>query len=344
MARTLYAGRPGDLVAELFPDGRRLFLTLPVDVNGDPAGVALEVWDTPDGTRLTDLTDVDGNPITAVKVPAGTGQVPAFYGPDGVIGDLWLRDPEGDFTRLDIGPQGPQGPTGPQGATGPQGDTGPQGPQGVKGDTGDVGPANTLTIGTVVEGGAAGASIGGEAPNQTLDLTLPQGPTGPQGPQGIPGDTGPQGPQGDTGPQGPQGIQGETGSQGPTGPQGDTGPQGPQGPTGPQGPAGADAVDVHVTGLATTGTVTINAANGEGVYESGTLTGNITLAPINVPTSGPFIVEYRSVQHASAPKTVTLPTSKAMTKMDTPAAGKAFSVFLEWTAGANLRAWMSVEQ
>ena len=45
-----------------------------------------------------------------------------------------------------------------------------------------IGPANTLTIGTVTTGptnGTAAASITGTSPNQVLDLTLPAGPTGP---------------------------------------------------------------------------------------------------------------------------------------------------------------------
>ncbi len=67
----------------------------------------------------------------------------------------------------------------------------------------------------------------------------PQGETGPQGPQGEPGETGPQGPQGETGPAGPQGPQGETGPQGPQGEPGPAGPQGPQGEVGPAGPQGA---------------------------------------------------------------------------------------------------------
>jgi hypothetical protein len=49
---------------------------------------------------------------------------------------------------------------------------------------GPTGPSNTLTIGTVTSGGpnsTATASITGPSPNQTLNLTLKQGPTGPQG-------------------------------------------------------------------------------------------------------------------------------------------------------------------
>lgn len=47
-----------------------------------------------------------------------------------------------------------------------------------------VGPANTLTIGTV-DVGPADASITGDAPNQTLNLTIPQGPAGEDGDDGA---------------------------------------------------------------------------------------------------------------------------------------------------------------
>jgi len=133
------------------------------------------------------------------------------------------------------GPQGPQGvkgdkgdtgDTGPQGATGAKGDpgtnatvyvgtttTGEPGTQASvrnsgtennavlnftipQGATGAVGPANTLSIGSVTRGADASATITGDAPNQTLNLVLPKGDTGPTGP---------------TGPQGPQGVQGVQG-------------------------------------------------------------------------------------------------------------------------------------
>lgn len=61
---------------------------------------------------------------------------------------------------------------------------GPTGPKGDKGDKGETGPANTLEIGTVTTGApgsAAAVSITGTAPNQTLNLTLPKGETGPAG-------------------------------------------------------------------------------------------------------------------------------------------------------------------
>lgn len=99
-----------------------------------------------------------------------------------------------------MGPPGPEGPPGPTGAQGPIGLTGPagatgpqgiQGPIGLTGPTGPAGPANSLAIGTVTGGGSAAATITGAAPNQTLNLTLPQGATGPTGPSGY--DTAPIG-------------------------------------------------------------------------------------------------------------------------------------------------------
>jgi hypothetical protein len=117
----------------------------------------------------------------------------------------------------------------------------------------------SLSIGTVttgLPGGSASATLSGSGLSHTLNLTLPQGATGPagakgatgpQGPQGVQGITGPAGPEGmkgDVGPVGPQGKQGPQGIQGIQGPQGDVGPTGPTGPkgdtgaTGPTGPTG----------------------------------------------------------------------------------------------------------
>lgn len=62
--------------------------------------------------------------------------------------------------------------------------TGPRGARGNTGPKGDTGPVNTLKIGTVktvATGGNATASITGDAPNQILNLGLPQGPVGPSG-------------------------------------------------------------------------------------------------------------------------------------------------------------------
>ena len=58
------------------------------------------------------------------------------------------------------------------------GPTGPTGPAGEDGET------PTITIGTVTTGDPgteASATITGTAPNFVLNLTIPQGPTGPTG-------------------------------------------------------------------------------------------------------------------------------------------------------------------
>ena len=101
-------------------------------------------------------------------------------GPQGVQGIQGVPGP--------IGPTGPQGVQGIQGIQGETGPIGPTGPQGVQGVTGPTGPAGvdgetpTIAIGTVTTGAPgseASATITGTAPNYVLNLTIPQGPTGP---------------------------------------------------------------------------------------------------------------------------------------------------------------------
>ena len=68
------------------------------------------------------------------------------------------------------------GPAGDIGPTGPTGETGPTGPAGVDAES------PTLTIGTVTTGAPgseSSATITGTSPNFILNLTIPQGPTGP---------------------------------------------------------------------------------------------------------------------------------------------------------------------
>ena len=86
------------------------------------------------------------------------------------------------------GPTGPTGPTGSQGLIGLTGATGPTGPAGATGEigatgpTGPVGETPTLTIGIVTTGAPgtdAATTITGTSPNFVLNLTIPQGPTGP---------------------------------------------------------------------------------------------------------------------------------------------------------------------
>ena len=93
----------------------------------------------------------------------------------------------GDFDDVRIitnnyGPTGATGPIGPTGATGEIGPIGPTGATGEIGPTGAAGETPTLTIGTVTTGAPgteASATITGTAPNYVLNLTIPQGPTGP---------------------------------------------------------------------------------------------------------------------------------------------------------------------
>ena len=184
--------------------------------------------------------------------------------------------------RGDVGLTGPQGDTGPQG---PQGLQGPIGPQGVQGIQGPIGPANTLSVGSVTSGTVPQVSITGNAPNQTINFVLakgdkgdkgetgavgPQGPQGLQGIQGPKGDTGPTGETGAVGPQGPQGPQGLQGPKGDKGDVGDTGPQGPQGPqgltgpiglTGPAGPANNLTIGSVISGPTANATITGSSPN-----------------------------------------------------------------------------------
>jgi hypothetical protein len=173
------------------------------------------------------------------------------------------------------------------------GNAGPQGIQGV------VGPANTLTVGTVTKSSddTAVVTITGTAPDQIIDFVLPRGlqgiqgiqgttgatgatgatgPTGPQGDKGDKGDTGntgatgSQGIQGETGPKGDKGDTGNTGATGQTGAtgsqgaKGDTGDQGPTGATGSQGIQGIQGIQGEVGATGATG------ATGAGVAAGGT--------------------------------------------------------------------------
>jgi hypothetical protein len=117
---------------------------------------------------------------------------------------------------------------------------------GLQGIQGEVGPANTLTVGTVeaAEDDTAEVTITGEAPDQTINFVMPRGLQGIQGIQGTTGATGatgatgPTGPQGEKGDKGDKGDTGSTGSTGATGSQGETGPKGDKGDTGDAGPTG----------------------------------------------------------------------------------------------------------
>jgi len=162
-----------------------------------PAGpTTITVGTTTTGSPGSDATVINSGTaddlVLDFTIPAGpTGDI----GPTGPTGDIGPTGPTGDIGPTgptgDIGPTGPTGdigptgPTGDIGPTGPTGDIGPTGPTGDIGPTGPTGPVGetpTLTIGTVTTGAPgteATATITGTAPNFVLDLTIPQGPTGP---------------------------------------------------------------------------------------------------------------------------------------------------------------------
>lgn len=149
-------------------------------------------------------------------LPKGDPGAAGAQGPKGDKGDTGETGPAGPQGAVgETGPAGPAGTDGAPGAKGDKGDPGETGPQGPKGDKGDVGPQGdpgkpgvtpALTIGTVMTGSNASASISGTAENPKLNLILPRGETGSKG------DTGPQGDKGDTGPKGADGAQGQTGA------------------------------------------------------------------------------------------------------------------------------------
>jgi len=171
-----------------------------ITVLGPPSSIDLQVDLGATGERGSII-------YAAAGEPAGSGSV-AFINVPPKVGDVFLQtDQENQLTIYQF-ISVPGNPNQWQEVTilsGAQGEIGPQGSEG---------PANTISIGTVSSGSAAFAEILGVAPNQTLNLILPQGIQGPQGAQGPAGSQGPagvQGPVGDIGPEGPQGNQGEPG-------------------------------------------------------------------------------------------------------------------------------------
>ena len=144
--------------------------------------------------------------ILRIPPPTSTG-ITGPTGPTGPQGDIGPTGPQGIAATVTVGttttgeagtdaivtnsgtledaildftiPAGITGPTGPQGEIGP---TGPQGEIGPTGPAGEDAIDPTITIGTVTTGAPgtdAEASITGTAPNFILNLTIPQGPTGP---------------------------------------------------------------------------------------------------------------------------------------------------------------------
>lgn len=70
--------------------------------------------------------------------------------------------------------KGERGEPGPKGDAGPAGPAGPAGERGAQGERGEPGTTPRLTIGTVTEGPAPGATITGSAAEPVLDIVLPR--------------------------------------------------------------------------------------------------------------------------------------------------------------------------
>lgn len=141
---------------------------------------------------------------------------------------------------------------------------------------GESGPANTLSIGTVVKGNDAEATITGDAPNQTLNLVLPKGDKGEKGDTGNTGATGPSNVLSigivTKGENASATITGTSPNQFlnlvlPKGDKGDTGEAGPQGNPGANGTNGTNGQDgfspiATVTQTQSGATISITDKNG----------------------------------------------------------------------------------
>ena len=125
-----------------------------------PDGWSPELAVVPDGERrVFQVADWVGGETT--KPPIGD-----YVGSTGYVSNI--------ADAIDIrGPQGIQGPSGTDGA------------DGVNGTNGEDGPPNVLTIGTVVGGATASATITGTSPSQVLNLVLPKGDPGTNGTDGL---------------------------------------------------------------------------------------------------------------------------------------------------------------
>jgi hypothetical protein len=149
----------------------------------------LYVWSisTSDWENVGQLQGPKGDPgqrgERGPEGPAGADStVPGPAGPEGQRGEPGVPGRDG----ID-GKDGEPGRDGIDGKDGAPGRDGIDGKEGAPGRDGATGPANHLSIGTVVDADTATATITGDSPNQTLNLGLPRGPRGEKGEKGDPG-------------------------------------------------------------------------------------------------------------------------------------------------------------
>lgn len=168
---------------------------------GEPGadGVGLAAITTEGGELIFTLTN---GSESRIPVPQGVPGEPGPAGEPGPMGPVGPVGPAGE--RGEPGPPGTDGKDGQPGRDGADGAPGPTGPQGPQGDPGKDGispPAPTLRVEqvqTLPPGSTATAHIGGEAPDYTLTLGVPQGAKGETGQKGD-SVVGPPGPKGEPG-------------------------------------------------------------------------------------------------------------------------------------------------
>lgn len=156
--------------------------------------IAVSDTDIPSTAYTGFLTDANGLFYNIITIKDGIAYLRYWFQ---LKGEQGVAGPSGPANTLSIG-EVTKGDNASATITGdapnqtlnlvlPKGDQGPQGVAGPKGEQGSTGPANTLSIGSVVKGDNASASITGEAPNQTLNLVLPKGDQGAKGDKGDAG-------------------------------------------------------------------------------------------------------------------------------------------------------------
>ena len=149
--------------------------------SGDPQAPASNPYDDVPSQAILDaqrywVTGTDTLDSALAEIPAGAdGRGVLSITSEGDVGTVTYSD--GSQSNFVL----------PRGLQGERGERGEQGTQGVPG------ASNTLSIGTVVGGSTASATVTGASPNQVLNLVLPKGDKGDAGAVGA---VGPQGPAG----------------------------------------------------------------------------------------------------------------------------------------------------
>jgi len=180
------------------PQNAVLDIVLPKGDQGASASVSVGATATgePGTPASVENTGDEHNAVLRFTIPRGADGTVAF---DSLTDAqrLSLKGDKGDAATVAVGgvttlPAGEDAAVSNAGTTHdailqfaiPRGDTGAKGDKGDRGEQGPPGPACSLQIGTVAAtetGTPPTASITGDAPNQTLNLTMPKGFKGDKG-------------------------------------------------------------------------------------------------------------------------------------------------------------------